>query len=266
MQKCDNRHLYKKAISLRNRLTILLLIFSLAISIGKATSQISYTRIEYSSTFFDRYHKLTEKARTEIVGYEKFDERNDVIEEGTLHNSIDGVRYNDKYGDTDRVTFRNYDSFGKLTEESEWQYVKNEKRYEIYKTYYYYNDKKQRTKELKQNSDCQFCNSSTSKTYNYSDKRIIIIDSAHGFPANTRKKDLEAGRDTLTIDSLGRTTGISYYSSANGFIYKRVFLFDKFNRGETELRYDGEPDKLFLVTDFQYGPNKKLLHYLEIMV
>ncbi len=247
------------------RLSILLTFSLLAISVGNANSQVGYTRIEYGSTFFDRYHKLTKKTRTEKVGYQKFDERSNIIEDGIFLNSIDRTSYSTNYGDTDRVTFRTYDSLDKLIKESEWHYVNNEKKYEVYKTRYYYNGKEQLTKELKQNTS-SLSKFSSSKTYYYSDKRIVIIDSVYDFPVNARKENLEAGRDTIKIDSLGRTAEISYYSSDNGFIYRRVYLFDKFNQGETELRYDGEPDKLFLVTNFQYGPDKKLFHYLKIMV
>jgi hypothetical protein len=225
-------------------------------------------RTEYSVTYVIKNFKPTKKTTTEKVGYEKYDSRGNIIEEGEFgeikhygkltKNADSSVTiisgHGRNYKNLNTVTFSKYDTNNRVTEDQLWQYFNNEKSYLIYRTVYEYGDKGELIKENEFNKDDQI---SRTKAYHISDDFIATIDTVYNFTDEGITRVDGARRDTIYLDSLRRPKEIIHYFQGK-FLYRQVYLYDKFGFTKTELRYDNKPDSLWCITEFRYDFTKNV--------
>ena len=230
---------------------------------SQSFSQTNCTRIEFESIPIKGQKKLGKKNELAKVGYMKYDASGNIIEDGSFINSIYSLGSKINIGDTDIITFKTFTLENKLIEENSWKYNKNRKSYLIYKTLFKYDNNGNLIQELKIDSFSRF---RIQKKYHYSSNTIVTIDSILNLNTNASKEYFEGLRDTTRLDSVGRISEILHYSSKNDFIYRTLYVYDKFSFGKTELRYDGIVSNLYSLTDYQFNFRKKLIQALTILV
>lgn len=234
--------------------------FFIGILPSLAFSQV--TRTEYSVGYIMKNYKPTKKTRTEKTNYEKYDSKGNIIEEGEFgeikhFNSV--TKGNDStititsgHGRSNEnlntVKFSKYDNSNRLVEDELWQFYNNTKSYLIYRTLYDYNSNGQITKETEFDKDNKV---SRTKTYYISGNRIASIDTVYNFTFEGITRIDGESRDTTYLDTLNRPAEIIHFFRGK-FLYRQVYLYDKFGDIKTELRYDNKPDSLWCITEYRY--------------
>lgn len=146
------------------------------------------------------------------------------------------------------MKFNQYDTANRLVKDELWQYNNNAKSYLIYKTKYDYNSQGQLTKETEFDDSNKI---SRTKTYHISGNRIASINTVYNFSYEGITRVDGERRDTTYLDTLNRPTEIIHFFKGK-FLYRQVFLYDKFGVNETQLRYDDKPDSLWCITEYRY--------------
>ena len=220
------------------------------------------TRTEYSVEYITKNYKPTKKTRTEKANYEKYDSKGNVIEDGeygeikhfsSVTKNSDSTTtittgHGRNYDNINTVKFNKYDTENCLIEDELWQYYNNSKSYLIYRTQYDYNSKNQLVKETEFDKDNKI---SRTRTYHISGNRIASIDTVYNFTYEGITRVDGESRDTTYLDTLNRPKEIIHFFKGK-FLYREVYLYDKYGNSKTELRYDNKPESLWCITEYRY--------------
>lgn len=220
------------------------------------------TRTEFSVSYITKNYKPTKKTRTEKTNYEKYDSKGNIIEEGeygeikhfsSVTKNSDSITtittgHGRNYDNLNTVKFYKYDTANRLVENELWQYYNNSKSYLISRTQYDYNSKNQLVKETEFGKDNKI---SRTKTYHISGNRITSIDTVYNFTYEGITRVDGESRDTTYLDSVNRPKEIIHFFKEK-FLYRQVYLYNKYGNSKTELRYDNKPDSLWCITEYRY--------------
>jgi hypothetical protein len=197
-------------------------------------------------------------------GYERFDEKGNVIEKGyygehkafgsitiNADSSIIGIVSGDGWDNKKlgTVCYFQFDSTNKKISEEVWNFKDNKKDHLFYKTLFEYDSNGKLVKEIEYDRQN---NIHRIQDYSFIEENLTVLkDTDFSFSYDGTTKVEKVSQDTIKTDSLGRTIEkIHYYDDK--FLYREVFRYDHFNEIVTKLRYDDKPDRLWSITEWQY--------------
>jgi hypothetical protein len=157
------------------------------------------------------------------------------------------------YKKLDKVYYYEYDTAGQKTGETLWKFNNNKKDYLIHKTLYEYGSKGKLLKETEWDRDNKI---TRLRDYANLNESQVSKDSVFKFSYKDIVRVDGQSIDTAVYDSLGRPLNIIHYYKGK-FLYRQAFIYDKWGGITTELRYDGKPDSLWSLTEWQYNIYKQ---------
>jgi hypothetical protein len=157
------------------------------------------------------------------------------------------------YKKLDKVYYYEYDTSGQKTGETLWKFNNNKKDYLIHKTLYEYGSKGKLLKETEWDRDNKI---TRLRDYANLNESQVSKDSVFKFSYKDIVRVDGQSIDTAVYDSLGRPLNIIHYYKGK-FLYRQAFIYDKWGGITTELRYDGKPDSLWSITEWQYNIYKQ---------
>lgn len=224
----------------------------------------------YYKTKYKGYERSKWRKDCNKTGYERYDKNGNVIEEGEFgeikhfssvtknaDSSISIITgHGRNYKNINTVHYFQYDSSNRKIADELWQFKNDKKDYLIYKTIFEYNESGQLIRETEFDK-----NNKISRLQDFSaneKNRTISKDSVFNLTYEGITRVEGKRQDTTITDSIGRPIEkIHFYKDK--FLYRQVYLYDKWNEIVTEIRYDNKPDSLWCITEWQYNYDKQLI-------
>lgn len=221
-------------------------------------------------TKINGYHQNTKRKSKLKTGYKKYDVKGNLIED---------VEYGEKWSirsvvknadSTTSVTISNgrnyknintihyyvYDSLNRKTQGELWKFKNNKKYYLMNKTIFKYdvNGKLIMETELDENNKIIRFQDYSIDEFSTSISKDSVFNSSH----DGIDRVIGRGQDTTIRDSLGRP--IEKFCFDRGkFLNRREYRYDRWGDIVTEIVYDGKPDSLWSITEWQYNIDKQLI-------